>query len=57
MKAYRDADDKPLDLTIYGDGTNITEAGIKQFLYEQAEGKAHQCSTQGPTGPGDTPPQ
>ena len=51
------ADDKSLDLTIYGDGTNITEAGIKQFLYEQAEGKAHQCSTQGLTEPGDTPPQ
>ena len=54
MKAYRDADDKPLDLTVYGDGTDITEAGIKKFLYEEADGKAHQLATQGPTGP-ETP--
>ncbi|CAG8604599.1 11085_t:CDS:2 [Paraglomus occultum] len=57
MKAYRDADNQALDLTQYWDDETDDSkvvAGIKKFLYEEADGKAHQLATQGPTGP-ETP--
>jgi len=57
MKAYRDANNQALDLTQYWDDETDDSkvvAGIKKFLYEEADGKAHQLATQGPTGP-ETP--
>ena len=48
MKAAKDPADntKGLDLTVYGDGTNITEAGIIRYLGEKKGGINHSFSSQ-----------
>jgi len=52
MKAAKNSDDKGLDLTIYGDGTNITKDGIIKYLSEKTGGVNHSfASSQTPGGP------
>jgi len=58
MKAAKDPADntKGLDLTVYGDGTEITEEGTIKYLGEKLGGINHSYrSSQTPTPGQDTP--
>jgi len=58
MEAAKDPADntKGLDLTVYGDGTNITDDGISKFNEELLKGVGHSYrSSQTPTPHQNTP--